>query len=113
MAKSNKPIFWGLFAAGGTVTAFVTPVLVLITLFAAMRFSPALFTYEYLHAIAAHWLGKLVIFGIILLSLWHAAHRLRVTVHDFGVRADTLVAYVVYGLASLGTLLTIIYLLRI
>jgi fumarate reductase subunit D len=38
MAKSNKPIFWGLFAAGGTVTAFVTPALVLITLFAAMRF---------------------------------------------------------------------------
>ncbi|HRW65779.1 MAG: fumarate reductase subunit D [Candidatus Competibacteraceae bacterium] len=113
MAKSNKPIFWGLFAAGGTVTAFVTPVLVLITLFAAMRFSPALFTYEYLHAFAANWLGKLVIFGIILLSLWHAAHRLRVTVHDFGVRADTLVAYVVYGLAGLGTLLTIIYLLRI
>ena len=113
MAKSNKPFFWGLFAAGGTVTAFVTPVLVLITLFAAMRFSPALFTYEYLHAFAANWLGKLVIFGIILLSLWHAAHRLRVTVHDFGVRADTLVAYVVYGLAGLGTLLTIIYLLRI
>ena len=57
MAKSNKPIFWGLFAAGGTVTAFRDSVLVLITLFAAMRFSPALFTYEYLHAFAAAWLG--------------------------------------------------------
>ena len=31
MAKSNKPIIWGLFAAGGTVTAFITPVLVLLT----------------------------------------------------------------------------------
>jgi len=29
------------------------------------------------------------------------------------VRADTMVAYAVYGLASLGTLMTIIYLLRI
>ncbi len=113
MAKSNKPIFWGLFAAGGTVTAFVTPVLVLITLFAAMRFSPDLFTYEHLHAFAAHWLGKLIIFGVILVSLWHAAHRLRVTVHDFGVRADKQVAIVVYSLAGLGTLLTLIYLLRI
>ena len=113
MAKSNKPIFWGLFAAGGTVTAFLMPVLVLITLFAAMRFSPQLFTYETVHAFAAHWFGKLVIFGVILVSLWHSAHRLRVTVHDFGVRADTIVAYVVYGLAGLGTLMTLVYLLRI
>jgi len=113
MAKSNKPIFWGLFAAGGTVTAFLTPVLVLITLFAAMRFSPDLFTYDYLHAFAAHWLGKLLIFGVILVSLWHAAHRLRVTMHDFGVRADTVVAYTVYGIAGLGTLMTLVYLLRI
>ena len=113
MAKSNKPIFWGLFAAGGTVTAFVTPALVLVTLFAAMRFNMDMFTYEMIHAFAAHWLGKLIIFGVIFLSLWHAAHRLRVTLHDFGVRADTVVAYAVYGLASLGTLMTIIYLLRI
>ncbi|MFZ1326862.1 MAG: fumarate reductase subunit FrdD [Candidatus Contendobacter sp.] len=113
MAKSNKPIFWGLFAAGGTVTAFLTPVLALITLFAAMRFSPDLLTYDYLHAFANHWLGKLVIFGVILVSLWHAAHRLRVTVHDFGIRADTVVAYLVYGLAGLGTLMTLVYLLRI
>ena len=51
--------------------------------------------------------------SVILVSLWHAAHRLRVTLHDFGVRADTVVAYAVYGLASLGTLMTLVYLLRI
>ena len=113
MAKSNKPIFWGLFAAGGTVTAFVTPALVLITLFAAFGAGMDMFTYESIHAFAAWWLGKLIIFGVILLSLWHAAHRLRVTAHDFGIRADTVVAYVVYGIAALGTLMTIIYLLRI
>jgi fumarate reductase subunit D len=113
MAKSNKPIFWGLFAAGGTVTAFVTPALVLVTLFAAMKFSPDMFTYDHMHAFAAHWLGKLIIFGIILLSLWHAAHRLRVTLHDFGVRADGAVAVIVYSIAGLGTLMTLVYLLRI
>ncbi len=113
MAKSNKPIFWGLFAAGGTVTAFVTPALVLVTLFAAMKFSPDMFTYDHMHAFAAHWLGKLIIFGVILLSLWHAAHRLRVTLHDFGVRADGAVAVIVYSIAGLGTLMTLVYLLRI
>jgi len=113
MAKSNKPLFWGPFAAGGTVTAFVTPVLVLITLFAALGFAPSLLTYEYLHAFAANWLGKLVIFGVILLSLWHAAHRLRITVHDLGIRADGMVAIVVYFIASLGTIATLFYLLQI
>ena len=113
MAKSNKPIFWGLFAAGGTVTAFVTPALVLVTLFAAFGAGMDMFTYESIHAFAGWWLGKLIIFGVILVSLCHAAHRLRVTMHDFGVRADTLVAYIVYGLAGLGTLMTLVYLLRI
>jgi fumarate reductase subunit D len=113
MAKSNKPIFWGLFAAGGTITAFVTPALALITLFAAFGAGMDMFTYESIHAFAGWWLGKLIIFGVILLSLWHAAHRLRVTAHDFGIRADTVVAYVVYGIATLGTLMTIVYLLRI
>ena len=113
MAKSNKPIFWGLFAAGGTVTAFVTPALALITLFAAFGANMGMFDYASIHGFASWWLGKLIIFGIILVSLWHAAHRLRVTVHDFGVRADKQVAIVVYSLAGLGTLLTLIYLLRI
>lgn len=113
MAKSNKPIFWGLFAAGGTVTAFITPALVLVTLFAAMKFSPDMFTYENIHAFAAHGLGKLIIFGVILLSLWHAAHRMRVTLHDFGVRADGLAAVILYSMAGLGTIMTLIYLLRI
>ena len=113
MAKSNKPIIWGLFAAGGTVTAFITPVLVLLTLFAAMRFSPDLFTYESIHAFASNWLGKLIIFGVITLSLWHAAHRFRITLHDFGVRADLVVATVLYMIAAIVTVSTIFSLLSI
>ena len=31
MAKSPKAIFWLLFAAGGTVTSFVLPVMVFVT----------------------------------------------------------------------------------
>ena len=113
MAKSNKPIFWGLFAAGGTLTAFMTPVLILLTLMAALGYVPGLLTYEQLHAFAAHWFGKLFLFGVIALSLWHAAHRLRVTLHDFGVRRDAQVAIVVYVIAGLGSFLAIVYLLKI
>ncbi len=113
MAKSNKPIVWGLFAAGGTVTAFLTPVLALLALFAAMRFAPNMFTYESIHAFAANWLGKIIIFGVITLSLWHAAHRFRVTLYDFGVRADLVVATIVYVIAAVGTVSTFFSLLSI
>lgn len=113
MAKSNKPVVWGLFAAGGTVTAFVTPVLVLLTLLPAFGVMPELLSYDNLHAFAGHWFGKLVLFGILFLMLWHAAHRLRVTLHDFGVRADGTVAVSVYLAAAAGTVATVYLLLGI
>ncbi|HAO33440.1 MAG TPA: fumarate reductase subunit D [Candidatus Competibacter sp.] len=113
MSKSNKPIVWGPFAAGGTVTAFLTPVLTLLALFAAMRFSPDMFTYASMHAFASNWLGKLIIFGVITLSLWHAAHRFRITLFDFGVRADLVVATILYMIAAIGTVSTIFSLLSI
>jgi fumarate reductase subunit D len=113
MAKSNKPIFWSLFAAGGTLAAFLAPVLALLFLLAALGHAPHLLDYAQLHAFAANWFGKLVAFGIIALFLWHAAHRLRVTLHDFGVRRDGVVAVVVYIVAAVGTVLAAMYLLRI
>lgn len=113
MAKSNKPIVWSLFAAGGTLAAFLAPVLVLLFLLLALGHAPALLGYAQLHAFAAGWFGKLFLLAVITLFLWHAAHRLRVTLHDFGLRHDTLVAVVVYLAAAAGTALALLYLLRI
>jgi fumarate reductase subunit D len=113
MAKSNKPIVWSLFAAGGTVTAFVMPVLMLVVLSAALGAVPPALTYDGLHALAAGWLAKAVLFGVLALSLWHCAHRLRVTLHDAGLRADAWVARIVYLLAAAGTLAAFVLLLRI
>lgn len=113
MAKSNKPIVWGPFAGGGTLTAFVTPALVLLTLLAALGHTPDLLAYEKLHAFAGHWLAKVALVGVVFLSLWSAAHRLRITCYDLGVRADTLVATVVYAVALAGTAASVLYLARI
>ncbi|MBI4195506.1 MAG: fumarate reductase subunit D [Betaproteobacteria bacterium] len=113
MAKSNKPVVWGLFAAGGTVTAFIMPALVLLVLLAAFGRVPDILTYEKLHAFAAQWWGKAVLLGIIFLALWHAAHRLRITLHDVGVRADATVAVAVYAVAAVASVAAAFYLLRI
>ena len=114
MARSAKAIPWFLFAAGGTITAFVLPVMLFVTNIAPPigLFSDAL-SWETMYGFVSNWLVKLVLLGIIGFGLWHAAHRLRVCAHDFGIRADTIVAYIVYGLAGIGTIATIWALLSI
>ena len=113
MAKSNKPIVWGPFAAGGTLTAFLTPVLTLVTLLAALDHAPEVLAYERLHALAAHGIVKLIIVGVVFLSLWSTAHRLRITCYDLGVRADMLVATIVYAVAVAGTIACAVFLIRL
>jgi len=113
MARSNKPIVWSLFAAGGTVSAFVIPALVVITLMAGHGHIPTSLGYDQIHAFASSFLAKLILFGVIALSLWHAAHRLRTALYGLGLRADKAVAVAAYGLAAIGTGLSIHYLAQI
>jgi fumarate reductase subunit D len=113
MARSNKPMVWGPFAAGGTLTAFLTPVLVVLTLLAAFGHAPQVFSYESMRALAAHWAVKVAFVVVIGLSLWSAAHRLRITLYDLGLRADRLVATVLYAATLACTGAAIYYLLKI
>ncbi len=115
MAKSNKPIVWGLFAAGGTIAAFFTPVMVCLTGLAIPLglMDPEVLAYERIRGVLADWPSKVLMFLFISLSFWHAAHRLRITAHDFGLRSDGAVASAVYLLATIGTVASAVYLLRI
>jgi fumarate reductase subunit D len=113
MAKINKALFWSLFAAGGTLTAFVFPVLGLIVLLAAYGSPPEVMAYEQMQALFSNWLVKLAAFGTLALALWHAAHRMRTALHGIGIRADGTVAVLGYGLALLGTVLSAYYLVQI
>jgi fumarate reductase subunit D len=115
MAHSNKPIIWALFAAGGTFAAFVTPVMIVVTgLATAFGLLPAeALAYERVLAMVQNPVGKGLVFLTVFLSAWHAAHRLRITAHDFGIRADTVVMAVCYGLAALATLVAVVSLFRV
>jgi len=113
MTIAKKSVVWGLFAAGGTISAFVFPVLIALFLMVALGKVPTGLQYENIHAFASGWLGKASLFVVIFLSLWHAAHRLRVVFHDFGVRLDKVVANAVYLVALIGTVMTAFYLYTI
>lgn len=106
MAIAKKAVVWSLFAAGGTLTAFIFPALIVLFLLIATGSVPEGLQYEQFHNFMASWLGKAALFVVLFLSLWHAAHRLRVVAHDFGIRKDKLVANAVYLVAIIGTVLT-------
>ena len=113
MTIAKKAVVWGLFAAGGTLTAFIYPALIALFLLIAMGNVPDGLQYVQIHTFAASWIGKVALFIVLFLSLWHAAHRLRVVAHDFGMRKDKLVANTVYLVAAIGTVLTVFYLFSI
>ena len=113
MTIAKKSVIWGLFAAGGTLSSFLFPAIIFLFLLLAAGVTPDGLQYSKLQAFAASWPGKAALFVVIFLSLWHAAHRLRVVFHDFGVRKDKAVAYAVYLAATIGTVMTAFYLYRI
>ncbi len=110
MARSNKPIVWSLFAGGGLFSAFVVPAMIFVTGIAVPLglLSADALAYDRILALAQHPIGKLALFLAVFLPLWHAAHRLRMTLHDLGVPAGVLgrraAAYACYGAAALGSL---------
>ena len=113
MATSNKPLVWAVFAAGGTLAAFVLPAVIFsLTLGVASGWIPLeALSYERAVAGLQSPLAKLAAFAVTVLILWHAAHRLRITAHDLGVYADGPVMLICYGIAALGTVTTLVALL--
>ena len=113
MARSNKPVVWVVFAGGGTLAAFVLPAIIFsLSLGVALGWIPLeALSYERAVAGVQSPLAKLAAFAVIVLILWHAAHRLRITAHDLGVYADGLVMFICYGIAALGTIVTFVALL--
>jgi len=113
MTIARKSVVWGLFAAGGTLSAFLFPAVIALFLLVALGRAPEGLEFQNIHSFAGHWAGKSALFLVIFLPLWHAAHRLRVVFHDFGVRRDKAVANAVYLVAALGTVMTAFYLYQI
>jgi fumarate reductase subunit D len=110
MKRSNEPIFWSLFGAGGVLSALVGPALILVTglLVPAGIWLPGdAMSYERMHVFTGHWLGKLAIVAVISLFLWHGMHRVYHGLHDLGVHAGKGTMVLCYGVAFVATLLSI------
>jgi len=88
LKRSHEPVFWGLFGAGGMLTAFLTPVMILITgiLVPLTLISPEALSYERIHGFATTWYGAAILMVLIALPLWHTLHRIFHGLHDIGIK---------------------------
>lgn len=116
--KSSKPLVWLPFAGGGVVAAMMLPVMMLVTgILLPLGILPVeALSYDRLHALAANPLGKIVLAGVLILPLWHGAHRFRCTLQDLGVTGKggrTLVVLGCYGFGFLFSGLCLTALLAI
>lgn len=109
LKRSNAPVFWLLFGAGGMLSALAGPVLVLITgivVPSGLVLSQDTLSYQNMLRFAQSWEGKAFWFLIVVLFLWHAGHRILHSLHDLGVHVGIGVKLVCYGLPLLATLVT-------
>lgn len=100
--RSNEPVVWLLFGAGGTISAIIFPVLALILLF---LYPLGLVSAENMMAFANHFLGKLILLAVIIFPMWCGAHRIHHGMHDFKIHVPA-GGYIFYGLATLFSILT-------
>ena len=108
MAKSNEPIWWSLFSAGGMLAAMIFPILIIITgiLVPFGLASDDPLNFERIHAaVTQNNYVKLIYFIVITLPLFHWAHRFRFTLVDVGLKSmSTLISILCYGGAIAGTI---------
>lgn len=111
-----EPAIWLLFGQGILLgTILLTGWLLVVGIAAPLGLVPAdALSYGRAHTLASHWIGRLVLLGLIALPLWKGAHHLRSLSVDFGGAArDTAVATLLYGIAALGSLLAVCAVVRL
>jgi len=116
MKRSNAPVFWLLFGAGGMLSALFGTALVFVTGIAAplgWPFGAGLLAYPRVLALAQHWLGKGFLFAVIALFAWHAVHRIFHSLHDVGLHNGALAKAACYGGALVLTVVAAVALLAI
>jgi fumarate reductase subunit D len=103
--SSSEALAWGLFSAGGMVSALLVPVLLLLfgVVYPLVLVEPP--EYSYLLAVVSNPLTRLALLVLCVLSLLHWAHRFR---HALNIllrlkRLSVPIGLLCYGAAMAGS----------
>jgi len=109
MKRTPEPYLWLLFSSGGVVAALTLPVLVL--LFGVLMPHGVVDwpSAQHLGALMDNVVVKVALVGLVVLCLFHAAHRIRFTSEELlGIaRFDLVIALLCYGGAIAGGIVAV------
>src|SRR5215471_756796 len=103
--RHPEPLLWLLFSAGGVVSGLLMPALVLLlgVVFPLRWLEPP--SHDRMIQLLGNPLAQVVLLALIVLSLFHWAHRFRHTLYD-GLQIkhlDEMIAAASYGVAVVGS----------
>lgn len=101
--RTNEPLMWILFGAGGMLAVFTMPVLIVVFGFAIPLggFGGASGSYTRIHDLLTNPLVSLLVCLGLGLVLWHCCHRTFHALHDLKLHPPEIVRSLVYGVALL------------
>jgi len=107
MVRSNEPLWWSLFSAGGVVSAFLMPITLVIT---AIAIPAGWIPTEEFRELVQHPLTRLYLLVVISLSMFHWAHRFRHSVFPPDPKwIATLGSIMCYGSAIVVSMLAAVF----
>jgi fumarate reductase subunit D len=111
-----EPLIWLLFGGGimaGTI--LLTGWLLVIGVAVPLGIvSPDALEWSRASLLGSHPIGRAVLAALIILPLWKGAHHMRHLSLDFGGgERDAVVAPILYAIASLGSVLAVVAVLRL
>lgn len=111
--RSDEPIWWSLFGAGGTWFAMLSPITILVIglLVPLGVIDKASFDYDRARFFVTHLFGALFIIASIALPMWHAMHRVHHGMHDLKIHTGTIGKIACYAISALFTLISVLFII--
>ena len=102
----SEPFWWGMFSQGGVIAALLVPIHIFLTGLAIPLglIDPELLSHERMMGLLKNPFVKIYLCVLIILPLYHAAHRIRFSLVELGFRSiANALPILCYGAALLGT----------
>ncbi|MGL4734630.1 MAG: fumarate reductase subunit FrdD [Enterovibrio sp.] len=109
--RSDEPVWWGLFGAGGSWFAMITPITILVLgiLGPLGLFDAETLSYERVSGFVSSFIGILFTIGTLSLPIWHAMHRVHHGMHDLKLHTGVPGKIACYAFAFLISALSVIF----
>ena len=111
-----EPMIWLLFGQGLLLgTMLLTGWILIVGIAVPLGLvAPEALAFDRVHTLASNPVGRVALAALIVLPIWKGAHHMRHTLIDFGgAERDALVAPLLYLLATVGSVLAVVAVIRI